>query len=76
MFPNLKRLYIDLWSLPKRHAGPFAPCTEEQLARIIAELKSYLEQKEGPDVTLSLRAAMFEGRTSPGLSEGFEGKCR
>jgi hypothetical protein len=37
MLPNLKRLYIDLWQLPRRHAEP--------LVQVIAGLKSHLERK-------------------------------
>jgi hypothetical protein len=52
MFPNLRRLYIGLWPVPRRHAEPLAPCTDTQLAKIIAGLKSHLEQKEGPGVSI------------------------
>jgi hypothetical protein len=52
MFPNFRRLYVDLWPLPRRHAEPLAPCTDTQLAEIIAGLKSHLEQKEGPGVSI------------------------
>jgi hypothetical protein len=52
MSPNIRRLYVDLWPLPRRHAQPLAPCTDTQLAEIITGLESHLEQKEDPGVSI------------------------
>jgi hypothetical protein len=67
VFPNLKQLYVDLWSLPKRYAGPRSMSTDEQLTKVIAGLKSQLEQKERSGINIIATGCDIRGEAVRGL---------